>query len=223
MEESKIRYGEYKKKVRTLRDQIVYNTRQKVNDESLSMTWMVRWAAELISRYSVGDDGMTAFERIRKEKCIVPLAMIGEIVLYLPLKIARGSKGEPAKHIGVWLGTIERTEEVLIGTSRGVVKCRTISRSLDADKWDVQTINTMKGTPWEPVPGRQSQHIPVAIGDDGAVMDEETKTLQPADKGQDGEAADEKQYRFHPDQLHVSRKAIARYGQTEGCPACRMI
>ena len=37
-------------------------------------------------------------------------------------------KAEPQMEEGTWLGISIRTEEVLIGTSRGVVKCRTIKR-----------------------------------------------------------------------------------------------
>ena len=49
---------------------------------------------------------------------MVPLAMFGETVLYLPFKTARSPKGDSAEHVGVWVGIIERTEETLIGTSR---------------------------------------------------------------------------------------------------------
>ena len=45
--------------------------------------------------------------------------------------IASISKGEPAGKAGIWLGNIERTEEVIIGTKDGVGKCMTLSRLLD--------------------------------------------------------------------------------------------
>ena len=88
------------------------------------MAWLVRWPAEFTSRYALGEGVLTPFERIRKEKCMAPSAIFRTTTLYLQLKTARGPKGESAKHDGVWLGTIEMTDETLIGTSRGVVKCR---------------------------------------------------------------------------------------------------
>ena len=91
------------------------------------MSWMIRWAGELISKYSIGDDGRTAYERIRGEVCAVPVVPFGETVMYLPLKTTKSNKGEAVRKIGVWLGTIERTEETLIGTTRGIIKCRAVS------------------------------------------------------------------------------------------------
>ena len=91
-------------KIRALRDQTEHNTKQKIKDESPLMAWMVRWAAEILSRYAPGEDGLIAFERIRREKCVVPLVMFGEVVLHLQLKTAKCPKGDPAKHIGIWLG-----------------------------------------------------------------------------------------------------------------------
>ena len=92
------------------------------------MAWMARWAAELLSKYAPGDDGRIPYERIRKESCQVPLVPFGETVMFLPMKTATSSKGEPARRAGVWLGIIERTEEVIIGTREGVTKCRIVCR-----------------------------------------------------------------------------------------------
>ena len=67
-------------------------------------------------------------QRLRKEDCVTPLVPFGETVMYLPSQIVHRNKGMPAKRTGVWLGISERTEEVLIGTKRGVVNCRTVER-----------------------------------------------------------------------------------------------
>lgn len=91
----------------------------------------------------------------------MPVVRFGEAVLFLPLKIASGSKGGPPKKLGFWLGTIERTEETSIGTTRGVIKCRTVSRLSDDDKWNGDLVNNMMGVPWQQVPGRDGQHIPL--------------------------------------------------------------
>ena len=84
------------------------------------MAWLVRWAAELFSKYAVGDDGRTPYERIRKEDCVTPLVPSGEIIMYLQFKIVHGNKGIFAKRVGVWLGISERIEEVLIGIEQGM-------------------------------------------------------------------------------------------------------
>ena len=80
------------------------------------------------------------------------------------------------KRHGVWLGTIERTDEVLIGLARGVVKCRIVNRSTPADRWNKDVILGMQGTPWEPIPGRRITHIHVEIYEHGQEVQREDET-----------------------------------------------
>ena len=115
-------------KIRTLRSQVEKGIGQKIPDDAAIMAWMARWAGELLSKYAPGDDGKTPYERVRRETCNVPLVPFGESVMYLPMRTAKSSKGEPAKKVGIWLGVIERIEEMIIGTRNGVIKCRTVSR-----------------------------------------------------------------------------------------------
>ena len=70
-------------------------------EQSAVMAWMAKWAAELISKHSPGDDGKTPYERIRQERCQAPLVLFGEMVMYMPMKTAIASKGAPATKPGV--------------------------------------------------------------------------------------------------------------------------
>ena len=158
-------------KTRAIRHQIEANIKQKLHIDSPIMIWLVRWAAELISKYNPGEDGRTPYERIRHEKCAVALLFFGETVLYLQMKIVRRSKGDTAKREGVWLGTIERTEEAILGTERGVIKCRTVSRLPESSRWNANNVLRMRGVPWEPVSGRIGFQIPVDIDDHGETID----------------------------------------------------
>ena len=60
------------------------------------------------------------------------MAEFGESVLYLPLD--RKSRPIPAPEAkfqeGIWLGLDQRTEEVIIGTPSGIVKCRSVQYSI---------------------------------------------------------------------------------------------
>ena len=49
-------------KVRVLKHKIESNTKQKLHSDSPIMPWLVRWAAEFISKYAPGEDGRTAFD-----------------------------------------------------------------------------------------------------------------------------------------------------------------
>ena len=42
--------------------------------------WIARWAAICYSRYKVGQDGLTSYERLRKRSCRAIVIPIGETV-----------------------------------------------------------------------------------------------------------------------------------------------
>ena len=132
------------------------------------------------------------------------------------------NKGEVAKELGIWLGINERTEESFIGTNKGVVKCRIVNRLTEDKCWNLEFILSIKGMPWEPVPGRDNMHVPTSIDDSGNAIEEEDGERQepiPLDE----EAVERPTLRGGQDRFHVSRKAIAKYGATGGCPACVQI
>ena len=209
-------------KIRVLRHKLEQGIKQTVPDDSPIMAWLVRWSAELISKYSQGSDGRTAYERIRHERCKTPVVPFGEVVMYLPLRTATHSKGQPARKLGLWLGTIERIEETIIGTMTGVVKCRTIRRLAEDDKWNPELVLKMQGLPWPPVPNKSGQHIPVEINSRGEAVDEAEENEEPP---KESAAMDEEEleYQRKVHSLHVSRKAVSKYGTAEGCPACNVI
>ena len=99
--------------------------------------------------------------------------------MYLQLKTASWSKGGPAKRIGAWLGIIERTEDIIVGATFGVAKCRTVSRLTEEDRWSKELVLGMQGVPWQPVPGRQGQHILVEIKENGEIVNEEEENETP--------------------------------------------
>ena len=138
------------------------------------------------------------------------------------MKIVKRAKGMPAKRPGIWLGINERTEENLIGTTNGVIKCRTVNRLSETDAWDPVLLSQMRGVPWNPVPGKDDIRIPVDITEEGVVVCDDDEV--PSEKSDD--ELDEEQkttLRGGPHKLHVSRKAIAMYGTTDGCAACTAI
>ena len=143
-----------KEKVRTLIGQLEDGIGQPIGKGSAIIPWAVRWAAELISRYAPGYDGKTPFERLRGENSKAPLAMFGEKVMYFPLKTAtsHNKQAQPKMREGVWLGIFERTEETIIGTERGIIKCRIVKRFPEDQRWDPEMIHQLRAPP----PGLQS-------------------------------------------------------------------
>ena len=68
-------------KVRTLKHQMENCMKSKLPGDSPVMAWLVRWAAELLSKHAVGEDNQTPYQRIRKEECVMPYVPFGEKVL----------------------------------------------------------------------------------------------------------------------------------------------
>ena len=74
---------------------------------------------------------------------------------------------------GIWLGFIDHTNEHIIGTQKGVLKCRAIRRYDATGQFDIIEIEAMQGSPWEPIPGRNSLKIPTNIEESGEVVNDE--------------------------------------------------
>jgi hypothetical protein len=75
-------------KVRTFRAAIETKMKEKLDMSRPFTTWLIRWAGEVLTKYSVGSDSKTPWQRRRGEACDKPIVPIGETVLYLPLKTA---------------------------------------------------------------------------------------------------------------------------------------
>ena len=112
--------------------------------------------------------GSTGFaERLRGTTCNKPMARFGEHIMSLPLDALNTdeNKIETKMKDGVWLGTIDRTDETIVGTKFGVVKCRTIRRRPEGQQWCAEAIQSMRGSVQQPVPGTTSDRIPTGIVD----------------------------------------------------------
>ena len=155
------------------------------------------------------------------KRCVAPAIPFGEQVQYLPMKTVHKSKGVAAKKSGAWLGNNERTKEFIIGTPQGVVKCRAYSR-MDSDiRWNPDVILSMRGAPSDPVPGRTDSRIPVSIDERGIELGHDDVKAPDRDDVQDEMPGFAR--KAGQDRLHVSRKAISRYGPTDGCAASTAI
>ena len=119
---------------------------------------------------------------------------------------------------GIWLGTNERTEENIIGTNVGVVKCRTVQRKPEGSQWNAAQLVEMRGSAQQPVPGLATDKIPTGI------MDASKCPVKP-------KAYAPEKPRYIPDKpatrmasapraLNIFKKDVAKYDPTPGCRAC---
>lgn len=150
--------------------------------------------------------------------------------MYLSLETAtsHNKQAQPKMREGVWLGILERTEETIIGTERGTVKCRTVNRFPEDRRWDPEMINQLRGFPWATVNDAKGDHIPVEINEDGV-------PTTPVQENEDCEA----EIQFEEDvdmpkrpnglsnkemgaaEFHIRKPVIQKYRYAKDCPACQ--
>ena len=143
----------------------------------------------------VGDLGTTAVQLTRDSRSSRNIAQFGETVLYKPLKISshRGNMDYIFLD-GILLGMRLRSDEILVGTTRGAVKARTLRRRVEVEQWDNEFARLIKGEPRQSVPGINSDHVPAAISDRAGMHLEEDQAearLGQRDQGIDPQEARE--------------------------------
>ena len=101
----------------------------KLEPHDVIIQWAIRWAALMISRYSVGADGRTAYERRRGRRCRAPVIRFGETIWFKELKphAAKRDKFNSDWNKGVWMGQARESQESIIGTGDGVVRAYAVN------------------------------------------------------------------------------------------------
>jgi len=114
--------------VRTLKAQLESRIGEELPNDHDLLPWLVTHAAALLSRFKVGEDGMTAYRRLRGREFQLPIAEFGESVWFAKNKSALRGKLDARWATGVYLGTSERTNESYVAAADGVLKIRGFRR-----------------------------------------------------------------------------------------------
>jgi len=116
---------------RTLKGTLKSKTGRRTKPSHDIYPWMIEWAGQLITRYSLDSTGRSAHEKARGKRPEDGIAIVGESVHYNPLSAAHlGPRPNVDDRLrtGIWLGVGTRSNEHITGAERGVVKARTIRR-----------------------------------------------------------------------------------------------
>ena len=134
---------------------------------------------------------------------------IGEQIWYKKLGDGndRRNKAETEWFTGVWLGPANSSSETLIGTTKGVVRASAIKRIGVTEKWDVNAILDMKGTPQRPNPNKPGLYIPVQIR-----LEPEVPFHMPAMKPARSEEG--------PRRPYLVKRHFDEFGYTVVCEGC---
>lgn len=177
------------------------------------MAWVIRHAGWTHNRFAIGEDGKTPFERKRGKKFRADVIPIGEMCLWRVPEATKGPKLAARWKKGVWLGRMDKTNEILVGTPEGVFTSRCIRRLPKEEQWDGEAIKNMKGLPWELKPGTLRVGGPtMASGStDYPVPHPEVPRGEPEPK----EPIFKRTY--------LTKAMVERFGATRGCAGCREV
>ena len=196
--------------VRVFKEQVEDNAQIKLDCAEVLTTWMVRWAAMAQSRYLVGKDGLTAYERRKGRRCNIPVAVFGEKVWYKELRTGkeRKDKFESEWHEGVWLGHSRDSNEAIIGTTAGTVKAYAVKRQDEESRWDSGLLKDLQGTPQQPDPKKPGLAIPIRLNFDPPAKEEAIPV-----------AAEDKKTQVR--RMKITGYMLRKYGYTDGCDGCK--
>ena len=140
---------------------------------------MIRWAAMMVSRYTVGKDGRTSYGRRRSRACRAPVASFGEKVWYKQIREQRErtDKIESEWHEGQRLGQSRSTNETIVGTAEGAVRAYATRRQDADERWKGDFIK-LQGTFARPDPNRGQLMIPIRVRFDPPQVGEPDPTMK---------------------------------------------
>ena len=110
---------------------------------------MVRHAAWLLNRYLLHADGLTSYQRRWGRNYSSALCEFAETIQYRDPGHHK-MKFDSMWHHGLWLGRDSDANEVLVGTTTGVLKARSIRRLAPSEQHDKSLLQGLKGQPWAP-------------------------------------------------------------------------
>ena len=193
---------------RTLKSSFESRVKRKLPGNHVLFAWLVSHASDIVSRFAKGEDGKTAYERIKGRSFKRPIVEWGEVVQYCKLGSAGENKSEFRWEKGCYLGHNDVTSEIIVGTELGIVKARDMKRYADsADSWNADFIFGIRGTPWQPIPGsNRVELLPEVIVNESKddIMPELTGAVPP----------------IVPRRMKITKEDIERIGITPNCEGC---
>eukprot|EP00971_Amphidinium_carterae_P019816 390424-Amphidinium_carterae.1 len=107
-----------------------------------------------LSRGQVGRDGLTPHRRWRGKDYKRALPPFGESVQWRKMGAeAEPSRLEPRWALGIFLGTAERSNDLLVGTEAGVIRARSVRRQEPDNRANPELFAKLCGVPWMRMPG----------------------------------------------------------------------
>ncbi len=173
------------------------------------LAWLMQHTCLLLNACVRGDDGLTAWARVRGRPFRQQLLGFGEAVLYkFPIK---GPKHQPDGNMGatggegIFVGYDRQSNTFMIETEAGPVRARSVTRRPERDRWDAEGIARINSTPEDLVERPERQRV---------------RFEQPATE--QGPTADETRPAAIR-RLRINKTDLDTYGYEDSCAQCRHI
>ena len=168
-------------------------------------TWLVRHAANCLTRYRVQADGRTPHQRRTGRSWKRQVVEFGEKAVFLPVAARREERvASDAERMtdGIFVGHHERTGAALFLSDKGLLRGTRVQRKTADQQWDNEHIRKCRGVPWKLL-GEDQEAAPAPPAAAAVVPGVGPLIAPPQVK-----------------RRYILRQDVARYGPTPGCQAC---
>ena len=142
-------HGHMQGLARCYQTQIEANTGLQLSAISPAIPFAIRYAGFVLSRFTVRHDGRTPFQYLLGTPYVSLLCMFGESVFALiPDHEVRAAKLTNRWISGCWWGRDASSDEHLVGTKHGLLKCRSVRRKPPGEQWSRRETVEARGTKW---------------------------------------------------------------------------
>ena len=129
----------------------------------LILAWAVEFSGQVVSRFERSvSDGKIAYERGKVKRYRKAHVPFGDLVMFMPMEKPK-DKGEVRNCVGIMLGLVDRSDEVVIGTTERVVNARTVHRMLAGQRGDAACAKSITGVPRQPNPAEAAEGVPLGM------------------------------------------------------------
>ena len=173
------------------------------------MTWLTEYAADVLTKYLVGADEKSGYQRLVGKNSNEEEFAFGERVLYRPkpskdMNVVLDARWRP----GLWLGRNwgSSIHRVAID-AKHVVEARVVHRVVSDERWAIENITFLQATPW-------AWHLPDDVDEPLVVI------LVP---GAPVPAAAPQERPYQPRRLYINHQDLQKHGHTSGCRRCMLM
>ena len=135
-------HGHIQGLARCYQTQIETNTGIQLSAISPAIPFAIRYAGFVLSRFTVRPDGRTPFQYLLGTPYVSLLCMFGESVFALIPDVKLTNRWIS----GCWWGRDASSDEHLVGTKHGLLKCRSVRRKPPGEQWSRrETVEALEG------------------------------------------------------------------------------